>query len=551
MDTERDKLGGSAQEPGRRPLLYLAGGVAVLLALALAATAVVALRGDDTDPAVTLANEALGACDPVHVTTAESFAPVLREVGAALRQGDRCVDVAVTIADGRAAAGSLRESAADVWLPDDASWAGVAPDGLLAPDPDGRPEVVAQSPFYMVTDKATAVRIQGAGGTWRAAAALFAPGTGMRMVVRDPAGSGDGMVGAAGVGEAVWVAEGMDASSLALATAFEVTRTEDGGAPALPRQPGEVGVVPEYALLRFGVPSTAVVVAGRDNTPVLRYSWLPTVTGDPARADAVRRLHDALTGERGRAAIARAGLRAPDGAPAPGTAAKLPAATAAPFDILGPHHVEHVFATWYPEVRRADLLVAVDVSGSMGRAAPGTSKPLIDLVRQGVRDVGKLMPDDSRLGVWEFGAGLDGDKDYRVVLPTGTLDGGQRDRLAAATKALRAQPTGTGLHDTILAAYREATAAYRPGVPAHVFVFTDGRNEDDPGSITTEELSRELARARDPRRPVALSVVAFGDAPGVAALEKALEPVDADVEALSDASGVPAVFVHVAAGGPH
>jgi hypothetical protein len=166
--------------------------------------------------------------------------------------------------------------------------------------------------------------------------------------------------------------------------------------------------------------------------------------------------------------------------------------------------------------------------------------------------VGGLLPDDSRLGVWEFGSRLDGDKDYRTLLPMADLGQEHRAKLADAVGALQARQTGTGLHDTILAAYESAQSRYREGVLDHVFVFTDGRNEDDPGSITAEQLGARLAAVQDPERPVALSIVAFGDAAkDVAPLEKALEPVDADVETLTSAIGVPAVFVHVAAGGPH
>jgi hypothetical protein len=554
---ERDRFRHSKShrgQPDRRPVVVLALLVVGVFLVAGAVAAVVAWSGGREDDLAGLSAVGSTSCTPVDVTTSSSFEPVLREVSASLRQGENCAEVRVYVADGRPAVDSLKDTSADVWIPDDAAWAGVVPEGVLAPDADGRPEVLATSPFYMVTDAGTAGRIKAAGGTWRALAGLFTPETGLTMVVRDPAESGDGMVAAGGVGEAVWVAEGMDASSLALATAFEVTRTVKGDAPALPKAAGDVGVVPEYALLRFGVPQGAVVVAGSDNTPSLRFAWLPTAAG-AARADrapALRRLHDALVGKAGLAAIQRAGFRGPDGAAAPGTASRLPAATAKPFDILGPHHVEHVFATWYPEVRRADLLMVVDVSGSMGRTAPDSDRPLIDVVRDGVTEVGKLLPDDSRIGLWEFGSRLDGTKDYREVLPAGDLGQGQRDKLGDATAALRAQQTGTGLYDTILAAYEAAKDRHRDGVLAHVFVFTDGRNEDDPGSVSIEDLTARLKAAQDPERPVALSVVAFGDAAAdVEALTKALEPVDADVEALTSAKGVPAVFVHVAAGGPH
>jgi hypothetical protein len=554
---ERDRFRHSKSHRGprdRRADIVIAGLVVVgAFVIAGALAGLVAMTGDDETGALAGVSS---SCAPVDVTTASSFEPVLREVATSLRQGDsdECVDVRISVADGRAAAGTLRETGADIWVPDDAAWAGIAPEDVIAPDADGKPDVLAQSPFYMVTDAATAERIKAAGGTWRALAGMFKPGNRMTMVVRDPSGSGDGMVAAGGVGEAVWVVDGMDASSLALATAFEETRTVGGQAPALPRDPGDVAIVPEYALLRFGVPSGAAVLAGSDHTPALRYSWWPTAAGAlrTERAPAVARLRDALAGDVGKAAFAKAGLRGPDNAPPPAAATKLPPATAAPFEVLGPHHVEHVFATWYPEVRRADLLMVVDVSGSMGETAPGASTPLIDVVRRSLTEVGKLLPDDARIGIWEFGSRLDGNKDYREMLPLADLNDGQRTRLQQAASSLKAQRTGTGLYDTIVAAYEQGKANYRTGVLSHVFVFTDGRNGDDPGSISAEQLTAKLKAAQDPQRPVALSVVAFGDAAkDVAVLEKALEPVEADVEALKDATGVPAVFVHVAAGGPH
>jgi hypothetical protein len=552
---ERDRYRHSKSHRGprdRRPVVLVATIVVGVFLLAGLGAGVVALAGDDGSTAGTAVAGVSETCAPVDVTTSSSFQPVLRDVAASLRQGGSCVDVRINVADGRAASGTLTETGADVWIPDDAAWAGIAPEGLLAPDADGRPDVIATSPIYMVTDSATAQRIRSAGGTWRGLVHLLAPGTGVRMVVRDPAGSGDGMVAAGGVGEAVWNAQGMDASALALATAFEVTRTQTGSSPAIPTAKGDVALVPEYALLRFGVPDGGVVLSGSDNTPSMRFSWWPTAAGASHgdRAPAVQRLHDALVGDIGGAAMERAGLRGPDGV-ASGRSAMLPPATAKPFDVLGPHHVEHVFATWYPEARRTDLLVVVDVSGSMGKAAPGTSTPLIDLVRSGVTHVGKLLPGDSRLGVWEFGSRLDGASDHKVVLPTGDLTQAQRGALGRATEALQAQRTGTGLYDTILAAYQSAAAAHREGVLDQVLVFTDGRNEDDPGSITAEQLAQKLAALKNPQRPVALSVIAFGDAPEVSVVEKALAPIDGYVESLHSAAQVPAVFVHVAAGGPH
>ena len=156
----------------------------------------------------------------------------------------------------------------------------------------------------------------------------------------------------------------------------------------------------------------------------------------------------------------------------------------------------HVLTTWHPDRRRANLLVVVDVSGSMADPAPGTKKPLISLVSQGVEQVGALMPDDSRVGLWEFGARLDAPRDYRVIVADRPLDAVQRDRLNAAARKLKALNTGTGLYDTILAAYRAQLANFSSDMPTEVMVFTDGRNEDDPNSISLTALRKALASQR-------------------------------------------------------
>ncbi len=497
-------------------------------------------------------------CDrTVRVVTAASFAPVLTALAPTLENDIDCVRLKVEVADGRAAAAQVAQAQADVWIPDDASWAGSASAAALAQEPTaGAGTVLATSPIYMVTDQATGDRLRKAGGSWLALADMLAKPTGVRLVIRDPGSSGDGMVAAGTVAEAVWIDQDMDASALWLAQAQKVTRTVTGADPALPAKPGEVGLVAEYALLPALRQSavTATVLASSDYTATLRYTWLPTAAAvaDPARAAALERLRQELTGPGATAALNGARLRAPEATMPPGEGgSRLPKLVAKPLRVLKPHHVDHVFATWYVGDRRTNLLVVVDVSGSMAQRAPGSKTPLIELVRQGCRSLGRLLPADAQLGLWKFGVGLDGKRDHRELLPTAPLDPRQRQALSTAVGDLRSQKTGTGLYDTILAAYTSARDSHRPGVSNQVLVFTDGRNEDDPNSITATQLAAQLAAARDPGRPVQLSVVAFGQRPEAKILEDAVKPVEGYVDAVATADEVAAVFIHVAAGGLH
>jgi hypothetical protein len=155
------------------------------------------------------------------------------------------------------------------------------------------------------------------------------------------------------------------------------------------------------------------------------------------------------------------------------------------------------------------------------------------------------------MGLWEFGSKLDGERDYHPLLGITALDRGHRQALAGAIDKLAAKQTGTGLYDTILAAYTSARDAYRPGVPNQVLIFTDGRNESDPNSLTAAQLADQLGKTIDPKRPVLLSVVTFGTAADAKVVEKALAPTQGYVDVLTTADEVAAVFIHVAAGGLH
>jgi hypothetical protein len=499
---------------------------------------------------------AAASCDrPVRVVTAASFAPVLSAM-ASETAGDDCLRVQVITADGRAAVAKALQDKPDVWIPDDAAWAGSAGSlGLVQAPAAGAGTVLATSPLYMVADGPTMSRLRRAGSSWLGLAHLVDDKS-VRLVVRDPAGSGDGMVAAGAVAEAVWLDEDMDASALWLAGAKRSTRTVTGNRSAIPTHTGEVGVMPEYSLrpaLTSPAGSGLSAVPGTDHTAMLRYTWFPlaAAVADPARAVALDRLREKLTDPAGSGWIAAANLRTPDAAQQPSADGTLAAPKAKPFDVLGPHHVDHVFATWYIGDRRTNLLVVVDVSGSMAVKAGGSKASRIELVRQGSRAVSALLPDESRMGLWEFGSKLDGDRDYKSLLGMGPLDRTHRQALSGAIGQLDAQETGTGLYDTILAAYTSARDAYRPGVPNQVLIFTDGRNEADENSLTPTQLAAALKKTADPKRPVLLSVVTFGSAGEARVLNKAVAPVTGYVDVLTTADEVAAVFIHVAAGGLH
>jgi hypothetical protein len=144
---------------------------------------------------------------------------------------------------------------------------------------------------------------------------------------------------------------------------------------------------------------------------------------------------------------------------------------------------------------------------------------------------------------------LDGGRDYRPLLAVAALDQRHRRALATAVDGLDSEATGTGLYDTILAAYRAAQDAYQDGVPTQVLVLTDGHNEQDGNSLSADRLATALREAVDRRRPVQLSVVTFGAAADAKVIGDAVAPVGGYVDNVATADEVAAVFIHLAAGG--
>jgi hypothetical protein len=534
-------------------------GLAVLLAVGLVAGAGwYVLRNN-------AAKGAEGGCPTtLHVVTASSFATVVSAAGRTLRSGDDCILVDTTSTDGRPAGGQLSQSRADLWIPDDAAWDEIAPPQFLAKkDTLNAYATLATSPIYMVTDPATGDRINAGGGSWLALSGLLnTKNSGVKMVVRNPAMSGDGMVAAGAVGEAVWLEKGMDASSLVLTNVLGVTRTVNHDLAAIPEAPGEVGLIPEYALLatlRLAKSDRRYIV-GTDHTALLRYTWLPSAAAaaDPKKAAALRRLFAAFTTAEGSRAISEAGLRGPDNLrPLFDGANVLPEPTAKPFEVLQPHHVQHIFATWDPEDRRSNLLIIVDLATNGTGTTPATSSspppgnkgvPPIEVLREGCNVLAGLLPVGSRLGLWEVAPGSPG---YRKLMPTDRLDDASRAAFGKQVGKLAAHKSGPGLFDAVVAGYQSVRDDFHDDMFNQVLIFTDDQNKDSANAPAVKELVQKLTDLQDPNKPVKVSVVVLGRKDSADRLKDALKPVDAYVDNALQTSDVQAAFIHVVAGGLH
>lgn len=244
------------------------------------------------------------------------------------------------------------------------------------------------------------------------------------------------------------------------------------------------------------------------------------------------------------------GLRRADGTAGPELGSATLALSADPMPPVASRVADGPAAArtaWRLLTRRVSLLGLFDVSGSMAEQVPGAGRSKLDVARAAAQAALGFFDGRDAIGLWEFSRALDGEKDYRVLVPLGPAGaavGGFPDRRAASVAAYRAMVprTATGLYDSILAAYRSTLAGYRPGYLNTLVVITDGKNED-PGSITLPALLAELTKRYDPQRPVHIVTLAYGSDADGAALAQVAKATDGLQFAAPDPRSIGRVFV--------
>jgi Ca-activated chloride channel family protein len=159
-------------------------------------------------------------------------------------------------------------------------------------------------------------------------------------------------------------------------------------------------------------------------------------------------------------------------------------------------------------------LLVLDISGSMKDIVTGT-KTRMDLAKAAAVAAVQEFDDTSSVGLWVFSSGLDGSRDYKSLVPLGTLSDSMSDghaRRQDMIDAIRAiVPTGdTGLYDTVAAAQAEVMAHHERFATNLVVLLTDGKNDDPTGGLDLAELRKRLASARSGPNNVPVVTIGFG-----------------------------------------
>lgn len=263
----------------------------------------------------------------------------------------------------------------------------------------------------------------------------------------------------------------------------------------------------------------AVVPGGK--TTAFEYSLLG-LASDRTKQEAVEGLRAFLASDAAVDLLARNGLRPTadtSAAPTSGGAVTSTFTAAAPSaEALGA-----ATNAWQAATLDFRLLAVIDVSGSMKERAGGSTR--IDLTEQAASLALGTLRSSTQLGLWAFSIGI-GERgaDYKELAPIAPLSDEQHQaQVSQATASLsRRVGGGTGLYDTIWAAYQRVLDGWQPGHVNAVVILTDGKN-DDPRGLSLAQLTARLAKA-DPKRPVAITTIGIGP--------------DVDGEALSQISAM-------------
>ncbi|MFD1049722.1 VWA domain-containing protein, partial [Kibdelosporangium lantanae] len=184
----------------------------------------------------------------------------------------------------------------------------------------------------------------------------------------------------------------------------------------------------------------------------------------------------------------------------------------------------------------------LDVSGSMNGVIPGSGKTRMAVTLEASEGGIKLMNPHTKLGIWVFSTELDGDKDYREVLPVAPLSEAIPNGALDKLRSIRATPNGqTGLYDSILAAYQVSRQNWEPGRLNLVLVLTDGQNQDKK-SITRDDLTAQLAKLQDPNRPLPIVFIGIGPEVNKDELNAIAKPTGGQVFATADPNKINDIF---------
>jgi Mg-chelatase subunit ChlD len=541
--------------------------VVLVLAAGLTAGAWALLRPGDGAEAAQCAGTVT-----LRVTAAPDIAATVTDLataynGTSPRAGTRCVEVAVKTAPSAAVAADIVGNSGilpNVWIPDSSIWAEQVTIGTqqaqaqavssdLPPVKVSVSGTLASSPLVVVAPRATAEAIGGGSQSFSWASVLQGQ---VPATVSDPSTTSEGLTAALTLNKLFGGEQTRQQLTSTLLTvvrtavpsvqvAYEAFAADPAAAPLFPAS--EQSVV---AHNRRDPTTPVSALYPSEGTfgfdfPTVRVTTNETPTSLDQAAEA---FEAALASPDSVAALQRAGFRSPEGE-ATGFTPELGVLPTAPTSLGQPRLSEaSALLSALDALRRDSKMLAVfDVSGSMQEREPNGSTR-IELARDAAKTALGLFSDTYEVGLWAFSIDQTPTQDWEEIVPTRPMNAavGDDSQVQLLIEGVEALPErtggGTGLHDTILAAYRAAKEGYDPAKVNSVVLLTDGRNDDEDG-IDLPTLLDSLRAEVDPAKPVVLVTIGVGPDADLEVLQQVSELTGAKAYAAADPSQIQSVFL--------
>jgi Ca-activated chloride channel family protein len=208
-----------------------------------------------------------------------------------------------------------------------------------------------------------------------------------------------------------------------------------------------------------------------------------------------------------------------------------------------PALVDRILTSWAELRKPANVLLVIDVSGSMDDPGGGGYTKL-DLAKQAAINSLAQLAGNDQVGLWSFSTRLNGEADYRELVPIGKMNaqvkGLQRRALIKARVKGLTSESDTGLYDTALASYKFVSGRRSPDAINAVVLLTDGRN-DDTNSINLNRLLTGLSTGQTDR-PVRMFTIAYGSDADLEVLRRIAQATNGASYDSSDPNSINQVF---------
>ncbi|MFC4588114.1 substrate-binding and VWA domain-containing protein [Sphaerisporangium corydalis] len=489
-------------------------------AVALGAVLLVALAGASY---ALITRSACAERPELRVMASPDLGPALVRIARQYTQDGGCAAVQVSTRSSAEAADELgvRKDVADVWIPEASVWTDLA--RVEGADRTSLPPgtSIARSPVIMAVTQETATKLDAHEPSWT----LLVPTakTKKRLpkaftTLLSPGRFASGLA-ALNVLNTV-VADRPDMLKIVQGITVNLRRsvvpTEDALFALVDKASGggdPVIVASEQSIWRYNaahVDRRAVGLYPTEGTIALDYPYV-SMSKDPAKRRAAEAFRRSVTSAPGRALLQAAGFRDPSGAAGPAMDSKHGVRMQPPKDIPSPDTRTTLRGLLSMRLLLADTraLLLLDVSGSMAEKVPGSKDTRMRATAEFAEEGVRTLPKGSDVGLWVFSTELDGDKDYKEVVPVGPMDERGPEVIKELGKLPGHTKGDTGLYDSVLAAFRSASQHQVKGMLSSVVVFTDGGN-DDPHGISLSNLLATLQKEFDPARPVTITLIGYG-----------------------------------------